>query len=352
MKIDMFDDEVFTFTPKGKIVPLPAGSTPIDFAYAIHSGVGNALVGAKVNNRITNIDTPLSNGDIVEIITSKSAKGPSRDWLNICKSNQARTKIKQWFKKEKREENVMHGRASFEAEMRRLQLPLSALIDPELEDNLLRKLSFDNWEDMYAAIGYGGLTAVKAVGRIRDDINKALKAQTNEKVQQGPLRLNPDNPNIKTNRHAINGVIVEDIDSCMIKFAKCCTPVPGDAIVGFITKGFGVSVHRCDCPNARHRDEPMHAARWVRVRWANEEDQPFVTTLELECITRDGLLLDLATAMTTTKVRVREINGKDLPGGKSVFTVRFEVRNVDELETVRKRLMNVRDVVSTRRGQN
>ena len=348
MKIDMFDDEVFTFTPKGKIVPLPAGSTPIDFAYAIHSGVGNSLVGAKVNNRITNIDTPLSNGDIVEIITSKSAKGPSRDWLNICKSNQARTKIKQWFKKEKREENVMHGRASFEAEMRRLQLPLSALIDPELEDNLLRKLSFDNWEDMYAAIGYGGLTAVKAVGRIRDDINKAIKVQTAEKAQRPVLREDHS----KIDRHAVNGVIVEDIDSCMIKFSKCCTPVPGDAIVGFITKGFGVSVHRCDCPNARHRDEPMHAARWVRVRWANEEDQPFVTTLELECITRDGLLLDLATAMTTTKVRVREINGKDLPGGKSVFTVRFEVRNVDELETVRKRLMNVRDVVSTRRGQN
>ena len=348
MKIDMFDDEVFTFTPKGKIVPLPAGSTPIDFAYAIHSGVGNALVGAKVNNRITNIDTPLSNGDIVEIITSKSAKGPSRDWLNICKSNQARTKIKQWFKKEKREENVMHGRASFEAEMRRLQLPLSALIDPELEDNLLRKLSFDNWEDMYAAIGYGGLTAVKAVGRIRDDINKAIKVQTAEKAQRPVLREDHS----KIDRHAVNGVIVEDIDSCMIKFSKCCTPVPGDAIVGFITKGFGVSVHRCDCPNARHRDEPMHAARWVRVRWANEEDQPFVTTLELECITRDGLLLDLATAMTTTKVRVREINGKDLPGGKSVFTVRFEVRNVDELETVRKRLMNVRHVVSTRRGQN
>ena len=348
MKIDMFDDEVFTFTPKGKIVPLPAGSTPIDFAYAIHSGVGNALVGAKVNNRITNIDTPLSHGDIVEIITSKSAKGPSRDWLNICKSNQARTKIKQWFKKEKREENVMHGRASFEAEMRRLQLPLSALIDPELEDNLLRKLSFDNWEDMYAAIGYGGLTAVKAVGRIRDDINKAIKVQTAEKAQRPVLREDHS----KIDRHAVNGVIVEDIDSCMIKFSKCCTPVPGDAIVGFITKGFGVSVHRCDCPNARHRDEPMHAARWVRVRWANEEDQPFVTTLELECITRDGLLLDLATAMTTTKVRVREINGKDLPGGKSVFTVRFEVRNVDELETVRKRLMNVRHVVSTRRGQN
>ena len=347
LKIDMFDDEVFVFTPKGKIVSLPAGSTPIDFAYAIHSGVGNALVGAKVNNRITNIDTPLTNGDIVEIITSKSAKGPSRDWLNICKSNQARTKIKQWFKKEKREENVAHGKSSFEAEMKRLLLPLSALSDPELAPQLLKKLSFDNWDDMYAAIGYGGLTAAKAVGRIRDDINKAVKAQNEEKQLLKPLAEAG-----KVNRHAANGVIVEDIGSCMIKFAKCCTPVPGDDIVGFITKGFGVSVHRTDCPNAQGRNDPRQSGRWVRVSWANQEEQPFDTTLELECETRDGLLLDLATVMTSTRVRVKELNGKDLPGGHSIFTVRFEVKNVQELETIRNRLVNVRSVLGSRRGQN
>ena len=314
--------------------------------------MGNALVGAKVNNRICNIDTPLENGDIVEIITAKNAKGPSRDWLSICKSNQARTKIKQWFKKEKREENVIHGRSSFESQMKQAGLPLSITIDPELTVQLLKKLSFDTWEDMYAAIGYGGLTAAKAVGRIRDDVNKALKAQTNEKIQQGPLRLTPDNPNVKTNRHAINGVIVEDIDSCMIKFAKCCTPVPGDAICGFITKGFGVSVHRCDCPNAANRDHPVQASRWVRVRWANEDNQPFETTLELDCITRDGLLLDVATTMTTARVRVKELFGKDLPGGKSTFTVKFEVKNAAELDAIRNKLLNIRDVVGSRRGQN
>ena len=352
LKIDMFDDEVFVFTPKGKIVSLPAGSTPIDFAYAIHSGVGNAMIGAKVNGRIASIDTPLQNGDIVEILTSKSAKGPSRDWLNICKSNQARTKIKQWFKKEKREENVIHGRSSFEAEMRRVGLPLSITIDPEVAPQLLKKLSFENWEDMYAAIGYGGLTATKAVGRIRDDINKALRVQANEKqAQANPLRTASDTA-AKQNRHAVNGVIVEDIESCMIKFAKCCTPVPGDAIAGFITKGFGVSIHRADCPNAANREHPVQAARWVRVRWANEEEQPFETTLELDCITRDGLLLDVATAMTTARVRVKELFGKDLPGGKSIFTVRFEVKNVAELDAVRNRLINIRDVVGSRRGQN
>ena len=348
LKIDMFDDEVFVFTPKGKIVSLPAGSTPIDFAYAIHSGVGNALVGAKVNNRICNIDTPLQNGDIVEITTSKNAKGPSRDWLNICKSNQARTKIKQWFKKEKREENILHGKSSFEAEMKRLMLPLSALSDPELEPQLLKKLSFDNWDDMYAAIGYGGLTAVKAVGRIRDDINRATKQVSDKNAN--PLKTVADDS--RHNRHAVNGVIVEDIDSCMIKFSKCCTPVPGDAIVGFITKGFGVSVHRADCGNAIHRDDPKQAARWVRVRWANQDEQPFETTLELDCITRDGLLLDVATAMTTARVRVKELYGKDLPGGRSIFTVRFEVKNVAELDAIRTRLLNIRDVTGSRRGQN
>ena len=348
LKIDMFDDEVFVFTPKGRIVSLPSGSTPIDFAYAIHSGVGNAMVGAKVNNRIANIDTTLTNGDIVEILTSKSAKGPSRDWLTICKSNQARTKIKQWFKKEKREENVIHGRASFESEMKRMGLPLSAITDPALEPHLLKKLSFDNWEDMYAAIGYGGLTAVKAVGRIRDDVTKSVKA---EKTPI-PLKLNPDGEAVKQNRHAVNGVIVEDIDSCMIKFARCCTPVPGDAIVGFITKGFGVSVHRVDCPNAQNRSDPKQAARWVRVRWANQDDHPFDTTLELDCITRDGLLLDVATTMTAAHVRVKELVGKDLPGGKSMFTVRFEVKDVTELDFIRNKLMNIRDVIGSRRGQN
>ena len=352
MKIDMFDDEVFVYTPKGRIVSLPKGSTPIDFAYAIHSGVGNSMIGAKVNNRIANIDVKLRNGDIVEVLTSKAAKGPSRDWLSICKSNQARTKIKQWFKKEKREENVIHGRTSFEAEMKRMALPLTALSDPDLGEHLLKKLSFAEWDDLYAAIGYGGLTATKAVGRIREDIMKAIKAQNAEKLAQSPLRIRPDSESAQHNRHSINGVIVEDIESCMIKFAKCCTPVPGDAIAGFITKGFGVSVHRADCPNAASREDPRQASRWVRVRWAVQEEQPFETTLELDCITRDGLLLDVAMVMTTARVRVKELVGKDLPGGRSMFTVRFEVKNVAELETLRKKLLAIRDVTGSRRGQN
>ena len=350
MKIDMFDDEVFVYTPKGRIVSLPAGSTPIDFAYAIHSGVGNAMVGAKVNHRIANIDSKLKNGDIVEILTSKSAKGPSRDWLTICKSNQARTKIKQWFKREKRDENIVHGKAAFESEMKRVGLPLSAITEDTLEPHLLKKLSFTCWDDMYAAIGYGGLTATKAVGRIRDDVQRAIRAQETENVPK-VMRMLPDDP-AKLSRHAVNGIIVEDMDSIMIKFAKCCAPVPGDAIAGFITKGFGVSVHRADCPNAAHRDDPRQSSRWVRVRWASQDEQPFETTLELECITRDGLLLDALLVMNAAKVKVREAYGKDLPNNRSIITLRFEVKNVSDLETIRKKLLNIRDVMGTRRGQN
>ena len=350
MKIDMFDDEVFVYTPKGRIVSLPAGSTPIDFAYAIHSGVGNAMVGAKVNHRIANIDSKLKNGDIVEILTSKAAKGPSRDWLSICKSNQARTKIKQWFKREKREENVLHGKAAFEAEFKRVGLPIAVITEPTLEAQLLKKLAFTCWDDMYAAIGYGGLTATKAVGRIRDDVQRAIRTQDSENVPK-VMRMLPDDP-VKLSRHAVNGVIVEDMDSIMIKFAKCCAPVPGDAIAGFITKGFGVSVHRADCPNAAHRDDPRQASRWVRVRWATQDEQPFETTLELECITRDGLLLDALLVMNAAKIRVKEAYGKDLPSNRSIITLRFEVKNVAELESIRKKLLNIRDVMGTRRGQN
>ena len=196
-------------------------------------------------------------------------------------------------------------------------------------------------------------TAVKAVGRIRDDVNRALKAQQTDKAAVPTVLRNvSDAEAVNHNRHAVNGIIVEDIDSCMIKFAKCCTPVPGDDIIGFITKGFGVSIHRTDCPNTMHRDDPAQAARWVNVRWDNQEAQPFDTTLELECATRDGLLLDVATAMTASRVRLKELNGKDLPGGKSVFTVRFEVRDVQELDTIRKKLLAIPDVIGSRRGQN
>ena len=348
LKVDMFDDEVFVFSPRGKVISLPAGSTPIDFAYAIHSGVGNTMIGAKVNNRIAGYDVKLHNGDIVEILTSKSAKGPSRDWLNICKSNQARSKIKQWFKREKREENIARGKASFEGELRRMNISPALLQDEELQPQLLRKLSFESLDDMYAAIGYGGITAVKAMGKIREDL---LKASRSAAAPKETKVLDISQP-VQQNRTGNSGVIVEDIDSCMIKFSRCCTPVPGDDIVGFITKGYGVSIHRRDCPNARAANNPDMAARWVNVSWVARGEKPFATTLEVLAEDRDGLLVDVASALTSQRIRMREINGKDLPGGRCQFTVTFEVTGLEQLTGVMNRLRGIESVVEVKRGQN
>ena len=347
LKVDMFADEVFVFSPKGDVINLPAGATPIDFAYSIHSAIGNSMVGATVNGRIVNFDYVLQNGDIVDIRTSKNAPGPSRDWLNICKSNGARTKIKQWFKKEKREENIVHGKASFEGEMRRANVNPAVLQDAELLPGLLKKLSFDCLDDMYAAIGYGGLTAAKAFGRIRDELIRATRQTPAPPVREVQKQAEPG----KGGRHKDSGVIVEDIDSCMIKFSRCCTPVPGDDIVGFITKGYGVSIHRRDCRNAAGASDPKQAGRWVKVAWSTE-DKPFSTTFEIDSTDRSGIWLDIATALSAAKLKVTELSGRDMPTGKARTVATFEVRNVQELETIRTKIRAIDGVIDVRRGQN
>ena len=339
LKVDMFDDEVFVFTPKGKVISLPAGSTPIDFAYAIHSAVGNSMIGAKVNNRIASYDAPLHNGDIVEILTSKSAKGPSRDWLNICQSNQARIKIKQWFKREKRDENIVRGKTSFEAELRHAGIDPDILQNTEVLPVILKKVSFECLDDMYAAIGYGGLTAAKAVGRIRDDLTKATRS-----LAPKPL-ARQETPAVNS-----SGVIVEDIGSCMIKFSRCCTPVPGDEIIGFITKGYGVSVHRKDCPNAKAALDPAQKGRWVKVTWAEAPDAMFSTSLEIEADDRDGLMLDVATILTSLRLRTSEMSARSVGGGTAIVCLRFGVHNLTELENVRTRLRGISGVHNVERG--
>ncbi len=349
LKVDMFDDEVFVFTPKGRVISLPAGSTPIDFAYAIHSAVGNSMVGAKINNRIASFDAHLTNGDIVEVLTSKSAKGPSRDWLKICKSNQARNKIKQWFKKEKREENILHGKASFDGELRRMSIDPSVVSNEDVLPTILRKTGFDSLEDMYAAIGYGGMTAVKCVNRIRDELVKASKFAPKE--AQTPKAL--QGVNKKVTGFSNSGVIVEDIGNCLLKFARCCTPVPGDEIIGFVTKGYGVSIHRCDCCNASQEVIDKQPERWVRASWAvSAPEDPFDTSLEVDCRDRDNLLLDMATIMSGMKVRLRELNARVVAPGKAVASLTFSVRDVNELNTICAKLRNVPGVEQVRRGKS
>ena len=345
LKVDMFDDEVFVFTPKGKVISLPQGSTPIDFAYAIHSAVGNSMVGAKIAGRIVKFDEPLKNGDIVEILTSKTAKGPSRDWLKICKSNQARIKIKQWFKKECREENILHGKASFEAELRRININPNVLNSEELLPTVLKKVCFDSLDDMYAAIGYGGITSQKCVGRIKDELLHATRPAKDPR----DTGLNLGKPQTRNE----SGVIVGgDIGSCMVKFSRCCTPVPGDDIIGFITKGYGVSIHRRDCPNAKAASDPAQADRWVHVTWANTESEPFSTTLEIDSTARQGVFLDVATILASMKLRVTEISARDLPDDRCITLATFDVKNIEELNTVRQKIRALSGVTEVRRGRN
>ena len=357
LKVDLFADEVFVFTPRGDVVNLPAGATPIDFAYNIHSAVGNAMTGCKVNGRIVTFDYQLQSGDIVEVITSKSAHGPSRDWMKICKSNEARNKIKQWFKKERREENIVTGRAMFESELKRAGIQLAAITGEEVLPHLLKKVGSGTLDDLYAAIGYGGMTAQKAVNRIKDELLR-LTRDKNEKAAAERLAAQAASPQLSAPAKLIpgakrseSGIIVEGLDNCLVKFAKCCTPVPGDPVVGFITRGFGVSVHRQDCPNA-HPDKrkPEEAGRWVKVSWGESEQSTYQTSLEISAKDRDGLALDVTMALTAAKMKVSSFSARGLPDGYALVSVVLEVKDRNELTSLINKLGQISGVYQVKRA--
>ena len=356
LKVDMFADEVFVFTPNGDVINLPAGATPIDFAYNIHSAVGNHMVGARVNGRMVPYDYQLQNGEIVEVITSKSAKGPSRDWLKICKSNEARNKIRQWFKKERREENIATGRAAFESELKHWKISLSAVTAEEVLPHILRKVRFGTLDELYASIGYGGTTAAKAVARVRDEMLRlgrlqaekaAAAAKTTAEsviVPGSTAQPAPAAGQVKP-RHSDSGIIVEGLGNCLVKFAKCCTPVPGDPVVGFITRGYGVSVHRADCPNAApEKRKPEEADRWVKVSWADDGLPNYKTSLALSAKDRDGLTLDVAMALSAAKVKVSALSARSQPDGHATVNIVVEVKDKEELTAVISKLNNIQGV--------
>ena len=363
LKVDLFSDQVFVFTPQGEVKGLPAGSTPIDFAYSVHSAVGNHMTGAKVNGRIVPFETKLSNGDIVEILTSKSAKGPSRDWMKLCKSNEARNKIRQWFKKERRADNIVHGRAAFESELKRAGFSMTMISSEENLPRMLKKLQYSTLEDLYAAIGYGGMTALKAVNRIRNEILQINKERKDQNAAQELMAaeaqtqtmhiktsLPPDPPPAK--KHCSkNGIIVDGLDNCLVKFAKCCTPVPGDPVVGFITRGYGVSVHRQDCPNATPEKRAAEKGRWVPVSWSMGNLDAYPTTLELSAKDRSNLFLDVAATLSAAKIRVDSITAKGTPDGFAIVTVLVSVRDREELDMVMKKLSSIRDVLGVQRAK-
>ena len=348
LKIDMFNDEVFVFTPKGDVINLPAGSTPIDFAYNIHSAVGNSMTGAKVNGRIVPFDHVLANGDIVSIITSKNAAGPSRDWIKLCASNSARTKIRQWLKKERREENVTQGREMFETELRRVGLTAAYLSDEEVVSAALKKLSFTQLDDMYAAIGYGGLTSTRAANRFKDEAARAARQQSRKSVLD---RLNEAAERRSARQvRAMQGVLVEGIDNCLIRFSRCCTPVPGDSIVGYITRGEGISVHRTDCPNYLNglRNE-AEKGRWIPVDWAERTLESYVTGFTITGEDRNGFVMDVATVLNTLNAKVRTLNARSNMG-KAILNVTAEVKDLAALNQMLARLRSIRGVNDVQRG--
>ena len=354
LKIDMFADEVFVFSPKGDVINLPAGATPIDFAYSIHSDVGNHMVGARVNGRIVTYDHVLQNGDIVEIRTSKNAPGPSRDWLNVAKSGSARTKIKQWYKKERREENIIRGREMLEDELKHNGLTLDDVLDEDIMSPILRRLSYGSPEDMYAAIGYGGLTATRAANRLKDELARSAKPDRKtalDKVSEAAERR--EQQAAKKEGKAVHGILVAGLDNCLVKFSRCCTPVPGDDIIGFITRGQGVSIHRKDCENYLKRSRtPEDEGRWISVSWASQITDSYVTTIIIISKDRSGLVMDIATVLNALNAKVRTLSARDNGAGIALTNVTLEVKNAGELKYIMGRLASIPGVTEvTRNGK-
>ncbi len=352
LKVDMFSDEVFVFTPQGDVKSLPAGATPIDYAYSIHSAVGNSMVGAKVNSRMVGYDYQLHNGDIVEVLTSKTAKGPSRDWVKLAKSSEARSKIRQWFKRERREENIAQGRSAFDSELKHAGLTMAQITAPDVLPAVLKKVNFQTLDEMYAAIGYGGFSAQKAVNRIRDELrqqSRAAAAQEKLKAAQEATKAE-DKPAPPRRIKSEKGVIVEGLSNCLVKFSKCCTPVPGDDIVGFITRGYGVSIHRKDCPNAdparRGQDDP---ARWIKVSWSDDINDTYSTSLEIISKDRPKLLVDISTVFSTCKVSLTNLNSQSTADGFAIFRVTMDIVNANQLGQVIRKLEQISGVMKVNR---
>lgn len=353
LKYDLFADEVFVFTPQGKVISLPAGSTVIDFAFAIHSQVGYKMSGAKVNGKIVPNNYVIQNGEIVEILTANT-HGPSRDWLNICKTSQAKNKINQWFKRERRDENIIHGKEYIERELRRLGNTHAQLFRPEWVDSMIRRYGFSTLEDLYASVGYGGLTAQKVVMRLREQWIREQREL--EKQQRMEAALNGESPEgeKRVKRTSSKGIIVEGIDNCLIRLAHCCNPVAGDEIVGFITKGRGVSVHRRDCPNMRREnmsDEDKN--RFINVYWDEERSTSYDASLQIEGPNRDGMMLEVTNILANLKIPFNSVNAYvTKKTNTAVIQIGVEIRNTSDLALLTKKLKQLQGVTSVSRIAN
>ena len=352
-KTDIFHDETFVFTPKGDVISLPLGSTAIDFAYAIHSAVGNKMVGAKINGVIVPIDRIPNNGDIIEIITANSSKGPSRDWLKIVKTGQARTKIRAWFKKESRAENIELGRAEVERECRRIYKPITDAQIDEIIEGIGKKVSINSAEDFYNTIGFGGLSLSRFMSKIKEEIEK-LRA-----VDVGPLTPEEELAKVKLTAvtrksHKSGGIIIEGDSGYQVKFAKCCNPLPGDRIVGFVTRGFGVSIHKADCPNViASRGNEDNLARWIRAEWeqtdSSQNSSMYEAMIQIVAEDQIGVLAAISMALADMKVSISQINTQALKDGVGINIV-VGCRNVSHYDSIVSRVRSLPKIISVRRG--
>lgn len=348
IKIDLnvFDEEVYVFTPKGDVTNLKKGATPIDFAYHIHSAVGNKMVGARVNGKIVPIDYKLKNGDRVEIITSQNSRGPSRDWLKIVVTSQARNKINQWFKKQFKDENIIKGKEMLEKEAKKLGYSLSELTKPEWMDIVLKKYGFKDWDALCAGIGHGGIKEKQVLTRLIDEKNAKEKPEV-PTLPVEPLKITTDK--IKKNRRS--GIVVQGLEDMFVRFSKCCNPVPGDEIIGFITKGRGISIHRTDCTNVIHASEEERQ-RFIEAEWEEGTTSgAYLADLQIFAVDRNGLLGDVSTVFTDMKIPIRALTAKSGKYNNAEILITIEVNDTEQLKKAIKKARTVSGVTEVQRGQ-
>lgn len=346
LKIDLFTDEVFVFTPKGDVVSLPVDSTPVDFAYAIHSAIGNKMIGAKVSGKMVPIDYKLKNGDIIDILTSSTIHGPSRDWLKIVKSSQARNKINQWFKKEKREENIIRGKEMIERELKKQGFTYSQLFKSEWVEIVLRKYNFASLEDLYAGVGYGAITTNKVITRLREEFKKTLKPEEIEQILENIAQTRNER---KKKNIPESGIVVKGIDNCLVRLSRCCNPVPGDEIIGYITRGRGVSVHRSDCINVSAGLE--EEGRLIDVKWYSTNDVSYKADITIMSNDRTSLLLDVTNSIAELKIPIKAINARTTREQITVINLTLEITNTEQLEKIIKKLKKIDSVFEVTRNK-
>ena len=344
IKNDLSTNEVYVFTPRGDVIGLPVGATVIDVAYAIHTAVGNRMIGAKVDRRIVPIDYQVKTGEIVEILTQKEGTGPKRDWLNIAKTNQAKAKIRSWFKKEKRDENIIEGRAQFEKEVKKAGMHFEEADLEECLSSIMQKQHCNTVEDLFASIGYGGTQLWKIMPRVKDAYLKKYKSEIEEVAP--PKEVAPP----QRKKRVGSGVTVEGVEDCLIKFSRCCNPLPGDDIIGFITRGFGVSIHKRGCTNVPKDIESCEEPeRWVAAHWEDNIKETFQSTLEIMAKDRTGLLAEVTNILSSMRIYIHMLNSRELPDGQAVVSVNIDVNGMDHLRTVMSRLATINGIISVTR---